>query len=598
MELITDIEEIKQIDSTPETLEKNKEHLLNMIPEFEYSDSSEERILDAIKTPVTLDFFGHKLDENSQRLFFRLTETDKKNLMDEIKAVNDKNFEYNSRELSPEEKELRYKEGRYSKIINTDYDAIKAIINSSRYLVVSRNPVDITFCSTNQNFGSCFSMTSSYGYAFGVPALIPNQDIFVCYLTKGKHQNFSISSPEHTGYEFRYMKMLARFFVYHCKETTMITKEIYDPYTGMGEETYLEEEKDVLGLGYIYPKENGTNLNNNDIRWRFFAKLFQDVKIPTIIPTIIPGNEQKYGLVPSRFEYDTDKQYDLKHKDWFLAVENVNHDLMNPYFDNLRNLDSDHGTYDAYDGCGGSYTCMDECNTSPVDKIENGQPLENIISGKSDYDRRCAYCEEYYHEDDMFYISSNNDYVCDCCYSENYTSCHHCGERILREDMVEIWEITSDGREAVIKEVCERCASNRYNSCDECGKYYDGDSLTEDMCLNCYDQYHSTCPICSDEIHNDDTIKDFKGRLICEDCYKGKVTETKRIGNTTYVELELKTEIYFDVINSDSLEKLSILKGYWEYKGAVRTGDIYPHQTILFKRGENHNTCFTINWKF
>lgn len=612
MELITDLEQLEKIDSTKETLTKNNETLLEMIDEFEFSNSSEEKIIHEIKYPSREEFFGNKLDENSQRVFYKITEADKKNLIEEIQAINKHYFDYNHRSKTEEDKEALWKNGCYTKIIDMNNDAVRAIVESSKYLVVSRNPIDILMCSTNQNFGSCYSMTSTYGYALGVPALIPNKDIFVCYLTKGKHQNFSIHSKnKDIDYDFRFMKMLLRFFVYHCVEEK--PTEIQAQYSpGEYIETIKTEEKDILGLGYIYPKDGGKNFNHDDIRWRFLAEMFEKLGIKTTRPTMIETkfeqttSGKKVPEYDNRFSYSYQGSWKLKNKDWFLATERTKNEYMNPYFDNISPTST--AKFDNYNGSCSNYTALSSSNTSPVDKIEKGLSMEDILSGDdccedNDDCRTCECCGDSDYYDDMYWIEAIDGYVCETCYNEYYFRCDCCDERYHNDDKVVIYEIDSRGNKNTYATVCQSCAERKYYFCEDCDEYYTYESMestSEGMvCKECFDENFAECQGCGEAYRIGDMTEMLNEGYRCEDCYQGKAVTVKKFQNMNVIEFKLPWSSYFEIMEKFvNNKKASILDGLKLYNDiGTSEYDAKDTKTIVFIHGEKTNTVMHIEWE-
>ena len=589
MELITDKETLGNIDSEEVTLLRNKEHLLNMLPHYEFSEESEKRIVDAINNPPSLDFMGIPLNTNSQRAFFKLTDEDKKDLIEEINEINEQVIKYYCHGLDKEEAEKTKRNVTLN--INPERDSIKAILQSSKYLVVSRNPIDIIFCSTNQNFGSCYSFDSNYGYCMGVPALIPNKDMFVCYLTKGKHQNYEIKEEHGDTYSFRYMKMLTRFFAYHC---------VGKPNAEQVEILADDSEKDMLGLGFIYPKNDGTYMNHKDIRFGYFGNLFKKLGLNVIEPkrTFI---DQETNKNTARYNYDVNGYWKLKTPEWFLATEKVNENHMNPYFDNLYYLDSNEPTYKIDCGSQSQYTNYirsSGSNTSMYDKITRGRKLEDIIG----YDRDdsccdeddensqcCDRCDDYFNEDDMYWIESRGAYVCDSCYNNYYFECECCSERFHNDNEYTIYEIIR-GLETEYRCVCESCRDNYYY-CEECCQWFEYNSVeeTEDghCCKNCYEKIYEECSACGERAcKKEDMLTNYKGDYVCEDCYQGKMTKIKQLRYTQRIEFSLPKGIYFEVMKM--------------HKGKIITKGTSEKTIIIKRRRENgryYNTVITINWE-
>ncbi len=628
MELITDLETLERIDSAADTLESNKQNLIRMIKEFEFCSWSEKKIIDAIENPVNTKFFQYDLSPISQRLFFKITDSDKKQLKEEIKLINEHyhNNWYKNYDEDPDKKLDK------KIVIDTDSDKMKAIIGSSKYLVVSRNPVDIVLCSTNQNYGSCYSMDSSYGYAFGVPAIIPNKDIYVCFFTKGKHANYNISNSKH-DYSFRYMKMLSRFFAFHC----------FDYKEGEGAGTINQSsgsKKDQLGIGYIYPKEAPFNMNHNDIRFNVIAQWFKKQRINVIIPDITSmswkDSEVRYQMI------DKTNGYRLKiakdNNDSFFLADNCKGRSMNPYYDNINNLRSSEPKFKLFVGEYGSHQDLPEnVSISPVDKIENERSWDDIYD-EADGNYECCYdCDERISEEDIYYISRPDRCVCESCMNEHYFRCQECDDNFGDSYLVSISACDSSGNWHNT-DICTRCfEQGNYYTCSNCNEMFeesDTQKIDDDIfCGCCFAGNTIDCEICGDTIHIDKTKRNYKKETVCNDCYKGKILNYSRTNSTQLLEFTIPKKLYFEVLSAlkNNNKSLYFNKGgklfeqYRDYKQAakicweeattgntaVETRQIKPvfeedwwkaeNITKVFKRtkinGRWFKTVITINWE-
>lgn len=96
----------------------------------------------------------------------------------------------------------------------------KGVMNT-KYFVITVNPVDLLFCSTDQEYQSCFSLLSTHGSVKGLPNFIARKDVAMCFLSSG-----SLSKPWkhewYPGLSFSHIKIKARAFLYNDKDLKYI----------------------------------------------------------------------------------------------------------------------------------------------------------------------------------------------------------------------------------------------------------------------------------------------------------------------------------------------------------------------------------------
>ena len=125
----------------------------------------------------------------------------------------------------------------------------------------------------------------------------------------------------------------------------------------------------------------------------------------------------------------------------------------------------------------------------------------------------CENCNDYIHEDDIYYDGSGNAY-CEYCFNENFIHCPDCEEVVHNSDTIYIQD----------KEiyVCQHCADKNYYSCQTCGDYATLDDRQvlndETYCENCFDDIADCCEDCNETFYTEDlTIVGGSG-LLCADC--------------------------------------------------------------------------------
>jgi hypothetical protein len=108
---------------------------------------------------------------------------------------------------------------KYSFITQYEIDKINSLRGSSSYLMISRNPIDMMFCSTDQSFTSCmdyFSANSS-NYCCSLPGLVidPNKILIALVNEKPKIRALRGFQFTHFQYDIRSFCILTKsdFFV-------------------------------------------------------------------------------------------------------------------------------------------------------------------------------------------------------------------------------------------------------------------------------------------------------------------------------------------------------------------------------------------------
>lgn len=95
----------------------------------------------------------------------------------------------------------------------------KGVMNT-KYFVITVNPVDMLFCSTDQEYHSCFGLDSPHGSNKGLINFLARPDTCMCFLSSG-----SLSKPwkndMYKGLSFNHIKIKARAFIYNDKDLKM-----------------------------------------------------------------------------------------------------------------------------------------------------------------------------------------------------------------------------------------------------------------------------------------------------------------------------------------------------------------------------------------
>lgn len=155
----------------------------------------------------------------------------------------------------------------------------------------------------------------------------------------------------------------------------------------------------------------------------------------------------------------------------------------------------------------------------------------------------CCICNEKIREGGE--IEYNGNYYCEECAEEELSTCKHCNEVGLKDDMYYV-----DG-----DYYCESCYDNLFVTCEECQEpisrddayYYDGTPY----CDECYNNNFTTCASCDNDIPNDDTYyDDDTNSYYCEECYRNLTSNIIKDYHERDIELDFKklasdnTELY------------------------------------------------------
>lgn len=155
----------------------------------------------------------------------------------------------------------------------------------------------------------------------------------------------------------------------------------------------------------------------------------------------------------------------------------------------------------------------------------------------------CCICNEKIREGGEIEYSGN--YYCEECAEETLSTCEHCNEVGLKDDMYYV-----DG-----DYYCEGCYDNLFVTCEECQEpisrddayYYDGTPY----CDECFNNNFTRCAGCDNDIPNDDTYyDDDTDCYYCEDCYRNLTSNIIRDYHVRDIDLDFKklasdnTELY------------------------------------------------------
>ena len=120
-------------------------------------------------------------------------------------------------------------------------------------------------------------------------------------------------------------------------------------------------------------------------------------------------------------------------------------------------------------------------------------------------------------ENEAIWYEEEQDYICQDCYDDNYTTCDECGDVIRVDDSIYINDYI----------YCQSCVNDNYTTCSYCGEYirYGDEYETEegDVCENCRYDYYEECGECGG-VYNRDNMHwdDYNDCYYCDDCVKDR----------------------------------------------------------------------------
>lgn len=219
------------------------------------------------------------------------------------------------------------------------FKCYKGVMNT-KYFVITVNPVDMLFCSTDQEYHSCFALDSPHGSNKGLINFLARPDTCMCFLSSG-----SLSKPwksdMYKGLSFNHIKIKARAFIYNSKNL------------------------DMADVGRCYAPNEIANAGRSDrflLSFRtdarlFLWKLLQESGIQFDISTFVPTSSLRRCIANPTREFNEDicftfETAGLKERKF------KGHDHNEVYMDNLSFSRDDsqdmekHGTYHSHIGNG------------------------------------------------------------------------------------------------------------------------------------------------------------------------------------------------------------------------------------------------------
>lgn len=127
----------------------------------------------------------------------------------------------------------------------------------------------------------------------------------------------------------------------------------------------------------------------------------------------------------------------------------------------------------------------------------------------------CRECCEYHRDDDMT-LNESSERVCSDCIDEHYQQCEGCDDYIRNDSGLQYIEVSE-------QHLCDHCVMSSYTKCDDCDEYEnDGDLETghengtsTTICRNCRDEKYVKCSDCGDYIHKTEFSR---SESVCDGC--------------------------------------------------------------------------------
>ena len=242
------------------------------------------KLVDAKEVFHNVEHDEHALEElNKLIAILPYKDKDKEDILNAVNNYMEKDLV----QILPQYKD-KWFNGRLVFEIGDDADDLFKLykgIMGTQYFVLTVNPVDILFCSTDQEYTSCFSLESPHGSVQGLPNFLSRPDIAMCFLSSG-----SMSKPwksdSYPGLAINHIKIKARAFIYNNDALNMADiGRCYAPreLTNVGRESLEHFRSDARVMLWKLLMESGCltqevfdslNISNKQFRRYFTDKAF------------------------------------------------------------------------------------------------------------------------------------------------------------------------------------------------------------------------------------------------------------------------------------------------------------------------------------
>lgn len=353
----------------------------------------------------------------------------------------------------------------------------------TRHTVLSINPLDYLLMSNGNSWSSCHSIINKGCYSSGT----------ISYMLDGTSMVFYTVDSSYEGNDFWDEPKINRQ-MFHFGEEKLVQGRLYPQSNDCGSRELYDANRAIV-------QQIVSELFNFPNRW----KLSRGTQA---IENYVYTEGTHYA------DYEHFEQCTLSR---VRDSENVNHITIGHdpiciecggYHDTTENINCCHGNGYYCTHCG---EWVDDDDTY----WSHGDPY------CGDCVTWCECCDEYECNDDVYYITSENRYVCEYCFNNYYVECLECGEYHHEDD---VYYIESENGY-----VCNNCFHEEYTTCYECGEYVRNDDVIEHngntYCEECFHKIAEPCCNCGCvELKDDMTEHD--GKYYCDACYES-ITETE-----------------------------------------------------------------------
>jgi hypothetical protein len=322
---------------------------------------------------------------------------------------------------------------------------------SALYCVVSKNPMDWLFMSTNQSFSSCMSLNSDYRAAFymGIPEYMVDPNKYLVYITKGKMNSYQIK-----GYHFRHFRYINRSIAVVTDKKALAMVNYYPSrVTSYG--TGLNK----LGIDIV---DRSYNRHGDRVIGTWQSNTLQEAPELRFAGGELCAPYHDHGVSYKPIGQRSRKYY----HDRTASGSRMNIHWGNG-FEAIRSID------DFIDPKATCASCDCSWSEDELTWINDDQICDDC---RSEYYRYCQDCDEYHWHESGSYVGPYDDFVCESCLDWNYFYCEECGCYYLND------EKTMIGEDAY----CEECAADNSFACVECqGIFHNDDDYGHNCCESC-----------------------------------------------------------------------------------------------------------------
>lgn len=437
-----------------------------------------------------------------------------------------------------------------------------------KYLVISLNPIDKFMLSTKQAFGSCMSIAkqnqtngTNSEYAFGLPALFETSNVWLTFMTPGKHKNMYweqeewVKDPAERDPEkaYKYLKMTCRSLTYigeghpdykALKDGIPELKENERKYVEELNALDLESERVFVGRQYSAAGEDyiwqdfihvlmdryGINTAQSDISAinAFKNKASNTTATRCILDDLYnKACKKNYNFL---YERSSLIEYALRHlirvgkmtKSYPISIDRYGY-ARGIYYDNLR----------IYFNSSGETRINSDKVFKDTDKIEDHISHAIIRIGSSRSGSGGLFGRPHKSGLDMFkLLTGEQDYSY---YNSMVRICEECKELINSNNV--FGAINN-------KTICKKCAEKlKVQKCPSCGElYFERDADKHELIdLSNYAVGHKKIKVCKKNLERAVYSDKRSGHYICGHC--GKVEPYYAYAGNTALDYLWKSKI-------------------------------------------------------